>query len=210
MSRLRPEFFRREDESPDRQFYRQPRLVNHIDDAALKRVEALYDELLPAGGHILDLMASYESHLSNKVGRVTGLGLNEAELEHNRRLSGFVVFDLNRSESLPFETAAFDGAVCTVSVQYMTRPSETFMEVARTLRDGAPFVVTFSNRMFPTKAVLVWRASDDEAHVRLVKHYFQSTAAFGKVHLRHSVPRTGDPIFALWAYKEREPQPGFN
>ena len=33
----------------------------------------------------LDLMASYESHLSNKVGRVTGLGLNEAELEHNRR-----------------------------------------------------------------------------------------------------------------------------
>ena len=52
MSRLRPEFFRREDESPDGQFYRQPRLVNHIDDAALKRVEALYDELLPAGGHI--------------------------------------------------------------------------------------------------------------------------------------------------------------
>ena len=210
MSKLRPEFFRREDESPDGQFYRQPRLVNHIDDDALKRVEALYEELLPAGGHILDLMASYESHLSNKVGRVTGLGLNEAELEHNRRLSDYLVFDLNRSESLPFETATFDGAVCTVSVQYMTRPSETFAEVARTLREGAPFVVTFSNRMFPTKAVLVWRSSDDEAHIRLVGQYFGETAAFGKVHVRRSVPRRGDPIYALWAFKEREPQLGFN
>ena len=210
MVKLRPEFFRREDESPDGQFYRFPRLVNHIDNAALERVEALYDEILPAGGHVLDLMASYESHLSDKVGRVTGLGLNEEELEHNRRLSDYVVFDLNRSDKLPFETATFDGAVCTVSVQYMTRPSDTFLEVARSLKDGAPFVVTFSNRMFPTKAVLVWRASDDEAHIRLVTHYFQGVAAFGKVHVRRSVPRTGDPIYALWAYKEKEPQPGFN
>ena len=49
----------------------------------------------------------------------------------------------------------------TVSVQYMTHPLEAFAEVGRVLKPGAPFIVTFSNRMFPTKAVAIWQNLDD-------------------------------------------------
>ncbi len=37
--------FRRDDESADEQFYMQPRLVTHIDDAAISAVTQLYREL---------------------------------------------------------------------------------------------------------------------------------------------------------------------
>src|SRR5919197_417398 len=79
---LPPNAFRRYDESPDWLFYRQPRLVTHIDDGAIAAVTQLYRELLPPGGAILDLMSSWVSHLPPEVGyrRVVGLGMNAQEL----------------------------------------------------------------------------------------------------------------------------------
>jgi SAM-dependent methyltransferase len=201
MKKLLPEFFRREDEWPDALFYARPRFVAHLDEAASRAAFRLYDELLPEGDHILDLMAGYLSHLPDKFARVTGLGLNRKELSHNPSLSDFVILDLNQPVFLPFASESLGGAVCTVSVQYMTRPLETFAEVARSLRPGAPFIVTFSNRFFPTKAVLAWRATDDAAHVRLVRSYFQSTPLFGPTFSQHFEPETGDPLFSVWAYR---------
>src|SRR5215207_4610783 len=58
---LPPQAFRRYDESPDAFFYRQPRLVVHIDDTAIEAVTRLYRELFPPGGTILDLMSSWVS-----------------------------------------------------------------------------------------------------------------------------------------------------
>ena len=55
-----------------------------------------------------------------------------------------VVHDLNARPRLPFGDGEFDGAMCAVSVQYMRRPLEIFAEVARVLKPGAPFVVSFS------------------------------------------------------------------
>lgn len=202
MSKLLPEFFRRQDERPDGYFYQHPRFVTHIDEAACNAACALYDELLPARGHVLDLMASHVSHLPDKFTAVTGLGLNLEELSHNPLLSESLIFDLNRSETLPLADERFGGAVCTVSVQYMTRPDDTFAEVARSLEPGAPFIVTFSNRMFPTKAVLAWRAGDAAAHVRLVRSYFEQTPTFGSTYSQHHQPQTGDPLYAVWAYKK--------
>jgi SAM-dependent methyltransferase len=202
MSQLYPEFFRRLDERPDALFYQEPRRVKHIDEAASRVAEALYDELLPAGGNVLDLMASYYSHLPNKFAAVTGLGLNLEELEDNPQVTEPVIFDLNRNAQLPFEDNRFDGVVCTVSIQYMTRPDDTFPDIARILKPGAPFIITFSNRMFPTKAILAWRSSDDAAHARLVRSYFQGVPSFGEVKARCHVPPEGDPLFALWAYKQ--------
>lgn len=201
--RLYPEFFRRLDERPDALFYREPRRVKHIDEAASRVAQALYDELLPAGGDVLDLMASYYSHLPDKFASVTGLGLNLEELTENRQITEPVIYDLNRNATLPFADSRFDGVVCTVSVQYMTRPDDTFREVARILKPGAPFIVTFSNRMFPTKAILAWRSSDDAAHARLVRSYFESVPCFGPVQSRCHVPAEGDPLYALWAYKRK-------
>jgi SAM-dependent methyltransferase len=199
MKDLPPEFFRRQDERPDALFYERPRSPTHLDDGAHRAARGLYGEILPADGTILDLMASVESHLSVSAARVVGLGLNDQELRSNARLDAHVVHDLNAEEVLPFDDETFDGAVCTAGVQYMTRPCRTFAEIARVLRPGAPFVVTFSVRMFPTKAVLAWRASDDAAHLRLVEHYFTAAHAFGAVERRIFVPEHGDPLYAMWA-----------
>lgn len=201
MTQIYPEFFRRIDESLDQHFYTQPRFVTHIDKGASRFACSLYDRLLPAGTRILDLMSGYYSHLPEKFGKVTGLGLNARELAANENLSDYVVYDLNRNERLPFNDGQFDGAVCTASVQYMTRPTETFSEVGRSLAPGAPFIVTFSNRMFPTKAILAWRSSDDAAHIRLVETYFKRTGYFCNIQTSHFVPPEGDPLYAVWGYR---------
>ena len=163
-----PEFpiraFAEADPSPDPLFYAAPRFVAHIDDRAIRAVTALYHTLLPGGGRVLDLMSSWISHLPEEVtyAEVVGLGLNAAELAANPRLSRHVVQDLNRDPVLPFEDAAFDGACCCVSVQYLEQPVAVMREMRRVLKAGAPFAVTFSDRCFPTKAVLIWQAATNE------------------------------------------------
>ena len=94
------------------------------------------------------------------------------------------------------------GAVVTVSVQYLTRPVEVFRDVARVLRPGSPFIVTYSNRMFPTKAVRIWLALDDAERAGLIATYFKHAGAFGEPEMRDCTPRSAgytDPLFAVWA-----------
>ena len=50
--------------------------------------------------------------------------------------------------------------------------------MGRVLRPGGPFVVTFSNRCFPTKAVHGWLATDDEGRAGIVTEYFRRAGAF--------------------------------
>ena len=195
--------FRRSDESPDAKFYRVPRLVTHIDDAAINAVTQLYRELLPAGGRVLDLMSSWVSHLPPDIdyASVVGLGMNAVELSKNPRLTGRVVHDLNADPTLPFGDASFDAAVCCVSIDYLTRPVEVVREVGRVLAKGGPFVVTFSNRCFPTKAVAAWHQLDDAGHVELVQSYFAEAGNFADVEgFDCSPPRKmfgRDPLFAV-------------
>ncbi|MGL4608818.1 MAG: class I SAM-dependent methyltransferase [Trueperaceae bacterium] len=205
MNKLYPEFFRRVDETPDEFFYQTPQLeVSHIDKAADKAAHDLYNKLLPDHSDIMDFMAGWQSHLPNKFRSVVGLGLNHVELQNNPLITESIVYDINTSERLPFKDNQFDGVVCTASVQYMTRPDDTFPEIARALKPGAPFIVTFSNRMFPSKAVLAWRSSDDAAHTRLVRSYFSQVPAFTDVSTFSFVPANGDPLYAVWAYKRKE------
>jgi SAM-dependent methyltransferase len=200
MTSLPPEFFRRQDERPDALFYAVPRPSSHLDDEAEAVVSAWYEELLPAEGPILDVLCGSASHLPTGGGRVVGVGLDADALARNPCLSERRLLDLNERPGLPFPDGTLSGAVCTVSVQYLTRPIEVFGEVARCLAPGAPFLVSFSNRMFPTKAVLCWVASDDAAHGRLVRSYFAAAGGFGPVRSRACVPPDGgDPIYLLWA-----------
>jgi SAM-dependent methyltransferase len=204
-----PEFFRRFDEADDEQFYSTPRLVVHIDDGAIVTVSDLYARLLPQGGAILDLMSSWRSHLPAHLrpARVVGLGLNRAEMEDNPALTEIVVHNLNREPRLPFADAEFDAAVVTVSIQYLTRPVEVFADVGRVLRPGAPFVVTFSNRMFPTKAVAIWQHLDDYDRTRLVHRYFLDSGAFENIDVIDRSAAAGaprDPIWAVAGYRTRE------
>lgn len=203
MEALRPEFFRRIDERPDALFYRRPRHASHLDDTAMGFLCDAYDLILPKDGAVLDLMAGMRSHLCERYPHVTGLGLNADELHTNPRIDEAVVHDLNVHADLPFDGGRFGAAVCSVSVQYMVRPLDTFASVARVLRPGAPFAVAISHRVFEEKAVLAWRASDDEAHERLVHTYFTASGAFGDVTVERHAPEVGDPVTILWARTRR-------
>ena len=132
-TRFPADFFRRIDDDDDEVFYSTPRPVVHIDPGAIMKVGEIYARLLPQGGAILDLMSSWRSHLPAHIrpARVVGLGMNRAEMEDNPALTEIVIHNLNATPRLPFADAEFDGAIVTVSVQYMTRPLDTFAEVAR-------------------------------------------------------------------------------
>ncbi len=190
--------FDKADRSPDAEFYAYPRLVTHIDDGAIAAVTRVYRAALPSGGAILDLMSSWVSHLPEDVvyASVVGHGMNEEELAANARLSRWFVQDLNIEPSLPLADNAFDGACLCVSVQYLQRPVEVFRDVARLLRPGAPFVVSFSNRCFPTKAVAIWQAFSGPDQQRLVGAYMRA-AGFTDVAVQASTPLQGDPLWVV-------------
>ena len=100
---------------------------------------------------------------------------------------------------MPFGDAEFDGAMCAVSIQYVIHPVRLLREVRRVLGPGAPFVVSFSNRCFPTKAVAVWLDTTDQQHVELVRAYFEAAGGFAEVRVEDRSPRRGDPLYAVWA-----------
>ncbi len=200
MSQLPPEAFARHDETPDRAFYSQPRFVTHIDERAIAAVTQLYREFFPSGGAILDLMSSWVSHLPPDVtySRVAGVGMNEQELARNPRLDRYFVQDLNQEPELPFADGEFDGAGICVSIQYLTQPVQVLREVGRVLSPGAPLVITFSNRCFPTKAVAVWQALDDEGHSLLVERYLMDAGNWRDIGRLNRTPRGGgDPLHAV-------------
>jgi SAM-dependent methyltransferase len=195
-------FFVRADETPDDRFYDPVRLVTHIDDRAIAAVGALYCEL-GIEGEVLDLMASWVSHFASPPRRLTVLGMNAEELAHNPMAEVRVVHDLNSDPKLPFADASFDAAVCCVSVDYLVRPVEVFRDVGRVLRAGGVFVCSFSNRLFPTKAIRGWLATDDTGHCAIVERYFELSGRFSTATPRQCAPPgPGDPLFAVWAYSK--------
>ncbi len=201
-SPLRPEHFRRVDESEDALFYREPRLVTHIDDAAIEAVSRFYGQLIPSGTRVLDLMTSWVSHLPPdlELDGVAGLGMNEYELAQNPVLTERVIQDLNRDSNLPWADATFGAAIVTVSVQYLTGPAAVFAEVGRVLAPGAPFAVAYSNRCFPMKAVAVWQSLNSREHAELIGLYFRLSGKFGQPEAYDISPGPGsDPMFVVMA-----------
>jgi SAM-dependent methyltransferase len=196
-------FFDRVDTTDDAEFYVMPRLVTHIDDAAIAAVGALYEELGLGGTEVLDLMGSWISHFRPTAApaHLTVLGMNTYELDNNPMAGETVVHDLNADPRLPFADAAFDHVTCCVSVDYLTRPVDVFRDVARVLRSGGLFVVTFSNRLFPTKAIRGWLMNVSDAHCEIVRQYFALSGAFddATVELRTPLTEPGDPLYAVYA-----------
>jgi SAM-dependent methyltransferase len=211
--------FERQDPRDDTVFYAEPRLVHHIDATARAHIQALYGRLLRPGMQVLDLMSSWTSHLPEGLDglTVTGLGMNAAELRQNPRLAERLIHDLNREPHLPFADGSFDAAICTVSVEYLTRPLEVVQEVARVLRPGAPLAVTFSDRWFPPKVVRVWTELHPFERMGLVEAYLRSSGGFDRPETEsvRGWPRPeddkyartvlhSDPVFAVWANRRAE------
>ena len=190
-----PAPFDRADRGDDRVFYAAARKVTHIEAGAIEALRRRYATLLQPNGDVLDLMSSWRSHLPDRLGRVTGLGMNEAEMADNPQLDDIVIHDLNAEPLLPFGDAAFDAVVCAVSVQYMTSPIEVWRDVRRVLRPGGVAVVSFSNRCFPTKAVNLWMSTGDKGHRLIVRRYLEE-AGFEAV-ADEQLPSPDDPIFVV-------------
>ena len=67
------------------------------------------------------------------------------------------------------------------------------------MKVGAPVVITFSNRCFPTKAVAVWHRLDDRGHMKLVERYLQEAENFQNIRSLDRSPRClfSDPLYAV-------------
>jgi SAM-dependent methyltransferase len=204
-----PDLFAREDESDDASFYAAPRKVVHLDEPAIAAVTAFFAEHLPPDGELLDVMASWRSHLPKALPRkrVVGLGMNDEEMADNPDLDARVVHDLNRDPELPFADCTFDAATLTVSMQYLTKPIDVFRSIARCLRPGAPLIVVVSHRCFPTKAVKIFQQCQTmRERMELGMAYFSFAGGFTDVlgvDLRPAVPPGEDPVRAIIGRRER-------
>jgi len=209
--------YSRQDETPDAGFYQEPRMVHHVDETARSVIRNLYSQELKPGMKVLDLMASWESHIDRElgIGSLSGVGLNQKELSSNPQLSDYHVLDLNQTVSLPFEADSFDAVVCTNSVEYLTDPMRIFRMVADVLRPGGIFMVTFSNRWFPPKVTRLWTELHEFERMGLVSEYFLQSGRFKglQTYSMRGLPRPvddkyypefrlSDPVYAVWARKE--------
>ena len=205
--------FERDDTADDRRFYATARMVPHIDDRAIATISGLYGRLIAPGSRVLDLMSSWISHLPDDLATVsvTGLGMNAEELAANSRLQAYDVHDLNNMPQLPYPDRAFDAVICTVSVEYLTQPFKIFADVARVLAPGGIFVVTFSDRWFPTKAIRIWKELHPFERMGMVLELFRQTERFQSLETFSSQgwPRPdndkyadrmaySDPVFGVW------------
>ncbi|TDY00932.1 methyltransferase domain-containing protein [Thiohalophilus thiocyanatoxydans] len=210
------EAFRRIDEAVDGEFYASPRLVQHLDATCRGYIQDLYARFMQPGMRVLDLMSSWVSHLPAQPDDlvVHGLGMNAGELQANTRLHDTTVQDLNQDGRLPFDEATFDAVICTASIEYLIRPREVIRDVARILKPGAPLVITFSDRWFPTKAIQLWSELYDFERLQLVTDYLRHSDQFAELASEslRGYPRPvddpyvrqldySDPVFAVWGYR---------
>lgn len=204
------------DDRQDALFYKVSRMVQHLDSRALKTVNDLYRRLIPARAEVLDLMASFDSHLQGiPTSRLHVLGMNDEELAANTAADDRTIQDLNKSPTLPFDSSSLDTIVCTASIEYLTRPDEVLTEALRVLRPGGVFAATFSNRWFPTKAIRIWSDLHEFERVGMVSQWLQQ-AGFTDLHTcssrgwprpsddahAHETPLS-DPVYAVWGFKAK-------
>ncbi|EME50242.1 hypothetical protein DOTSEDRAFT_50338 [Dothistroma septosporum NZE10] len=183
-----PSDFTRQDPSSDSSFYSAPRFVTHIDDAAIATLREYYDTVLPRKGMILDFCSSWVSHYPKDIEhaaksgelKVTGLGMNQAELERNDVLNhGRILKDLNVDPDIASallekncvgteESEKLDASTNVVSTDYLTRPVEVLKSLREATKVGGTVHLTISNRCFPTKAISRWLRVEEEERLEMV------------------------------------------
>jgi SAM-dependent methyltransferase len=183
----------------DDAFYDSPRFVVHADDGFLDRLTELYASTIPDDARVFDAMSSWVSHLpESPYERVVGHGLNDAELAENDRFDDWFVQNLNADQTLPLADDAFDAVLCALSVQYLQYPAAVFREFERVLAPDGVLVVSFTNRMFPTKAVRAWRMASMRGREDLVRSYVDAADGFDAVRVVRDQPES-DPFHAFVA-----------
>ena len=129
-----------------------------VDDAAVAALRDLYSDL-GIDGRVLDVGGSSADHFD----------VPPDEL---------IAFGGDLDQQLPYGDDVFDDVLCTGAVGALTRPRETFAEVARVLRPGGRLVCTFASTLHVAGEVRGC-ATDDAGRVRIVRSYFAPRARFG-------------------------------
>lgn len=206
--------FKRMDDREDSLFYETERLVQHLDRTAIEQVSEIHGRFLQPGMQLLDLMSSWVSHIPEAITdlNVTGLGMNADELARNPRLTSKVIQDINLQTTLPFDDRQFDAVICSASVEYLTEPVAVFRELGRVLKPGAPAIITFTDRWFPTKVIELWTGLHPFERLALVQEYFRSAGNFTDIETETARGRPrpeddkyarqqalSDPVYAVWA-----------
>ena len=101
-----------------------------------------------------------------------------------------------------------------MSVDYLTQLSEVFREIERVLVPGGKAIMTWSNRMFPTKAIRAWREASEPERLLICGFYFHFAGGFDAPKgeditawefgdMVQTVPRPAhlDPLYAVSAHK---------
>ena len=203
------------DPCSDDLFYQQPRFVQHLDRTALQTVNELYRRLIDDESDVLDLMASHDSHIEGiSLRSLHVLGMNDDELSSNKLAATFTVHDLNHEQELPYNNECLDAVICTASVEYLTDPLAVFAEVKRVLRPTGVFIITFSNRWFPTKAIRIWKELHEFERVGMICQWMEKSGFTGlHTFSSHGMPRPeddpyinemqlSDPVHAVWGTKQ--------
>lgn len=160
-------------QSDDTYFYKQPRLVDHIDAQAREHLYQLGTSIITKEMHVLDLMSSIQSHLP-PCRKLTGLGMNELELQANPSLTDYLVHDLNHHPHLPFQDSSYDAVCCHLSFEYLLHPSTVMKECARVLKEKGILLISFSNRWFPEKVTKIWQMLHEfERMGYVMQHLFE-------------------------------------
>eukprot|EP00316_Scyphosphaera_apsteinii_P005633 CAMPEP_0119326048 /NCGR_PEP_ID=MMETSP1333-20130426/67323_1 /TAXON_ID=418940 /ORGANISM="Scyphosphaera apsteinii, Strain RCC1455" /LENGTH=258 /DNA_ID=CAMNT_0007334229 /DNA_START=117 /DNA_END=893 /DNA_ORIENTATION=- len=200
--------FRRQDESDDADFYAVPRLVYHIDEGAVRALTNYYKYSIPPASTVLDICSSWVSHYPSDfpttMRRIAGTGMNALELQANNQLSDFTPHNLNIDPKLPYDDAQFDVVTCVVSVDYLNQPLKIFSEVRRVLKPGGKFILSQSNRCFPSKAIAMWLGMDDLQHCLVIAAYFHYCGGWEPANAFDVSPRgpnTRDPLFIVESTK---------
>lgn len=184
------------DDTDDRSFYESPRFVTHADDGFLDRLTTVYETYTSPGDRVFDAMSSWVSFLPEyDYEFVLGHGLNEAELAENTQLDDYFVQNFNADQELPIADEQFDALCCALSVQYLQFPGRIFEEFGRVLAPGGTAIVSFTNRMFPTKAVAAWRRRSMDERAELVERYLDA-GGFSELRRVADQPKA-DPFYVV-------------
>jgi len=211
-SLLTPHERERDADSPDEYFYNAPLMVQHNDGLFRDKLSNLYGQMLPqcGGGVFLDLGSSWVSHLPSEPypSEVWLHGMNEEELDRNKAGTGWKIVrsfndpndELNAallSRDTPNNRVSFPAQSCLLpeipddsvdlvgvcaAFQYFRFPERVAGEILRVLKPNGRCVVSFSNRMFSSKAIRAWKSStSDNERVRYVSNVLQDGAILRRV-----------------------------
>ncbi len=202
----------KEDNNDDSLFYQYPKLVYHLDQSFRSRLSKLYRKEIRREMVILDLMSSWDSHLPKDVNyeQVIGHGLNQIELQKNKKLNRFWIQDLNKDQSLPLDDNSIDVCLMVAAWQYLQYPEAIASEINRIVKSPGKLIVSFSNRAFWTKATRKWIQSSDFQRLNYIRDVLESngwsniervTEVFPSNPMLNILGIQKDPFFAIIANK---------